>query len=185
MHTFLIITHIIGAVMGVGGATSSDILFFRALKKGKIESAEFESLKKFSLIIWLGFTVLAFSGISFFIFYRLNMFGPAVAYSPKLWAHFTIALVVFFNGLVMHWKVFPLIESGIGKPLFSENFIKKSFVVFSTGAISILSWYSAFILGMSRTLDLSYLKIIGVYFIIILVGIVIANIVGRRIIKNQ
>lgn len=180
-YAILIIIHIIGAILGVGAATASDITFLKSLKKGVFSKPGFNFLKKMSSIVWLGLIFSAFSGIGFFIFYRLNFLGPAVSYSPRLWAHLTIALVVFFNGLAMHWKVFPVLESFIDKP-FSLDFIKKSKIVFSTGAISIISWYFTFVLGAWHELNLSYLGIMSVYFLLILGGVLIANLIGKRII---
>lgn len=183
LYTSLIITHIIGAVLGVGAATASDITFLKILKKGALSKPKFDFLKKLSSIVWLGLISLVFSGIGLFIFYRLNLFGPAISYSPRLWAHFTIALVIFFNGLAMHWKVFPILESFIDKPL-SVDFTKKSKIVFSTGAISITSWYFAFILGAWHELDLSYLRIVTIYFVVILIVAVTVSIIGRKIINS-
>lgn len=182
-YTLLIMVHIIGVALGAGGATISDILFFKSIKDGKIDKKEFALLKAVSSVVWTGFVILAFSGFGFLILYRLTPEYAGLMYDPKLWAKLFIVLIILLNGLVMHWKVFPLLESSLGKPLAASRFIKKSSIAFTTGAISIISWYSALILGAWRTLDASYITIFGAYLLIIFAGIVFANIAGRYFIK--
>ncbi len=183
-YTFLILAHIIGTALGAGGAAISDLLFFRSIRDGKIERNEMELLKTISMAIWAGFGILVFSGFGFFLLYRIQSPELGLIYNPKVLAKITIVLVVLFNGLVMHAKVFPLLESFVDKPLFNPDFAKRATIAFTTGAVSIISWYSALILGVWRGLDLSYWTIIGAYLAVIAAGVIIANVVGRRVIKK-
>lgn len=185
MHIFLVILHIIGVSLGVGGATISDFLFFKTIKDGRIERTEFDLLKMASSVVWIGLTLLAFSGVGLLLFERLVPHGhESLVYSAPFLAKMTIVLVIFLNGLVMHWKVFPICESSLDRPLAGSEFIKKRAVAFSTGAISIVSWYSALILGVWRTLEASYLEIMGVYLLILLAALIASNIIGRLFAKR-
>ena len=183
-HTFLIIAHIIGISLGVGGVTISDLNFFKILKRGKISEDTLGLLKTLSFAIWIGLIILVLSGFGFLILLRLTRPELGILYNPKLWAKLTITAIVLFNGLIMHWKVFPLLESSVGKPLNSPEFSKKAWIAFTTGAISFISWYSALILGAWRT-DLSYFTIFGTYLVLVVGAIIVMNIVGRYLIKRS
>lgn len=185
MHTFLIIFHIIGISLGVGGATISDFLFFKTIKDGRIEKTEFDLLKVASGVIWIGFAILAFSGAGLLLFERLVPHGhESLVYSASFLAKMTIVFIIFINGLVMHWKVFPICESSLDRPLAGSEFLRKKAIAFSTGAISIVSWYSALILGAWRGLEASYGEIIGVYLLILLAALIASNIIGRLFAKR-
>lgn len=184
-YIFLIITHIIGTALAVGGATISDFLFFRILKTNRLSEDGFEFLHIISNVIWAGFLILIFSGFGFFMLYRLSFPEAGAIYDPRLWMKLTISAVILFNGLLMHWKVFPALKSSIGDNVCSGEFIKKKTVMFTTGAISIVSWYTALILGAWRGLSLSYLNILGIYIVIVALAIIAANIIGRSLIKKS
>jgi len=183
-YTFLIVMHIIGTALGAGGATISDLSFFRSVRDGKVDRSELDLLKTISTAIWAGFGILVFSGFGFFLLYRIQSPELGLIYNPKLFAKLTIVLVIFFNGLIMHAKVFPLLGSFVGRPLFNSDFAKRATIAFTTGAISIISWYSALILGAWRGLDWSYGTIMGIYIALVAAGIIFANIVGRQVIKK-
>lgn len=183
-HTFLVIAHIIGTSLGVGGVTLSDLYFFKILKRGKISEDTLGLLKTVSFAIWVGLIILTLSGFGFLILLRLTKPELGVLYSPKLWAKLSIVAIVLFNGLIMHWKVFPLLESSVGKSLNSPEFLKKVWIAFTTGAVSFVSWYSALILGAWRT-DFSYLAISVAYLVIVAGAIIVVNVVGRYLIKKS
>ena len=183
-HTFLVIAHIIGTSLGVGGVTLSDLYFFKILKRGKISEDTLGLLKTISFAIWIGLIILTLSGFGFLILLRLTKPELGVLYSPKLWAKLGIVAIVLFNGLIMHWKVFPLLESNVGKSLNSPEFSKKAWMAFTTGAVSFVSWYSALILGAWRT-DFSFLTISTAYLTLVAGAIIIINIVGYYLIKKS
>ncbi|HEX9664495.1 MAG TPA: hypothetical protein VGA49_01595 [Patescibacteria group bacterium] len=184
-YTFLIISHLIGTALGVGGATASDFLFFKSIKDRQIDRTEFGFLKIVSNLVWAGFLILVFSGFGFLLLYRLQLPALAPDSWQRFWAKMTVVMIIFLNGLVMHWKVFPLFEEHIDKKLITPDFIKKAPIVFTTGAISIISWYSGLILGAWRELTLSYLEIIFLYGVILAIGISVSNLIGRYFIRNS
>ncbi|KKS70721.1 MAG: hypothetical protein UV43_C0054G0006 [Parcubacteria group bacterium GW2011_GWF2_42_7] len=184
-YSVLVSGHIIGTALGVGGATISDYLFFKSVKDGKITAGEFSFLKAVSRVLWLGFLILVFSGFGLLFLWRLNAGAGELVFSSKFLAKMTVVSIIFFNGLLMHWKVFPLFEAGLNKPLNSEGFSKKIPLVYSTGVISIVSWYSAMLLGSWREMRFSYPVIMIFYVFLILAGLVMARFVVRKIIFKK
>lgn len=184
-RVILVTIHIIGVALGVGGATVSDFLFFKSAKDGKIENYEFGFMKAASKIVWAGFAVLVFSGIALFVLARLKLLGPRVMYNPGIWAHIIAAAVILFNGLAMHWKVFPALESSLGVSFGrAEQILKNRKIIFTTGAVSIVSWYFALILGATRGFGLPLSWILALYAFAVIGAVVVANIIGGYLIKK-
>ena len=107
-HEILLIIHIIGTVLGVGGATMSDLIFFRATRDNVIQRHEWDILQTVSRVIWVGLIVAVLSGIGFL----LQMDDIS---NPKIWAKVTIIGVILLNGVFLHWKIFPLFKSMVSK----------------------------------------------------------------------
>lgn len=176
--TFIGIVHIIGTALGVGGATVSDFLFLKAVRDDRIDKKEFGVLKSASTVVWTGFAVLVISGFGFFILFRLLPEYGSI-YSPKLFVKLIVVSVIFFNGLLMHWKVFPVLKTSARKSIRSPETLGKLSLVLTTGAISVTSWYTALILGAWRGLGAPFVTILGVYVLTVFGAIVIANLVGK------
>lgn len=188
MHEILEFIHVIGVVLGVGGATVSDILFFRSIRDGKIDEKEFGHMKMISKIVWTGFAVLVFSGLGMFIGARLGLLefeGPNKMYNQGVWAHITAAIVILLNGLAMHWKVFPAFESSLGIPFGkAEQILKNRKIIFTTGAVSITSWYSAVAFAGVREFGFPLLWLFAFYAFALCGAVIIANVIGGYVIKK-
>lgn len=169
------IFHILGTILGVGGATISDIVFFKATKDGTIQDKEWGILRYISFVIWTGLIVAILSGIGFLL--QMDDIN-----NPKIWAKVTIIGVIFLNGVFLHWKIFPLFASMVGKKMEDTQFVNNMTMVFTSGAISITSWYLVFIMGAWRGLNntLSYPQMIVIYLAILSFAILTANFIGRK-----
>jgi hypothetical protein len=181
----LLILHIIGTVLGVGAATVSDYLFFTFAKDGKLTKEEFATLKTVSNLVWVGLLILLVSGFGFVLLYMTEYKSIQNVYSlDKMWAKLTIVIVLLCNGFFIHRKVLPLFAQHLGKPFTTPAFKKQSFQIFASGAISAISWYSTLILGGWRGLTASYAEIMIGYLLVVAIGILISNTLGRKFIAK-
>ncbi len=173
-YTLLILLHGIGAVLGVGGATMSDLMFFKSIRNLKISKTELKFLELGSLQIWGGVILSLFSAASFWVFF------PELVQNPRIYAKTTIFIVILLNGVLLNLWVTPFLRRHIDVDLAtSESFRKSKALLFSSGALSIISWYYVFILGAWRGLEASYTTFIGIYALLIVSGVIGANIVGN------
>ncbi len=180
----LIVFHIVGVALGVGGATVSDALFFKAVKDGVINQIEFAFLNVASKIVMLGLLTLFLSGGTV-LFLEYSEGELEHLQDPRMLAHFTIFTILFINAFVLHKKVFPLIKSSINKPIKSDKHIlKKSYIALTAGAVSIVSWYFNLFLGSFHDIELSYLSIMLIYIFILSGAIFISNVFGRIFLKK-
>ena len=186
IRTLLIILHIIGTVLGAGAATVTDYLVFKFAKDRKIDKDEFQILHTISDLVWAGLFLLLVSGMGFLALHIADIADVRNSYNiDKLWAKFTIVIILTANGFFIHRHVLPTLKRWRGKSLATPSFTKKSFSIFSPGAISGVSWYSALILGAWRGLDASYLQIMSFYAIIVCLAVAVANIAGRRFLQKR
>jgi hypothetical protein len=182
INSFLILGHIIGTAIGVGGATIADVLFFRSIRDGKISQDEFLTMKLLSRIIMAGFMLLVISGLGFFILLWLNT-GSLAGMPDRMSAKLYIVAIIFLNSRILAYKVLPLIKNSVGKniqPILERN----SFLVLTSGSVSIISWYSALLLGSWREIPFSFIQILGIYICVLVVTCIVTNSIGVKRLKR-
>ncbi len=157
--TFLIITHVFGTILGVGGATFAEIFYLKALRDGEIDPTENSFLKVTYRVLRIGLVILIISGIGIFILGRLTGHESSF-YDPRFLAKMTMFVAIVINPILFQTK---LLKSWLATP------------------ISLVSWYGAFILGMWRSLDSSYVTIMIVYISAIAVTAIVLEMVKRMI----
>lgn len=179
IYTLLVIGHIIGTAIGVGGATFSDYIFFKSVKDGFIDKSELHLLKAASRLVVLGLAILLVTGFGFLAHYYMVPNSGAI--SEKLPAKLVVVLVVTINGWFLHRYVWPLVSEHAhsGLHVLDSVLQKKQTRVLTAGAISFVSWYAALIIGSWRNFPYSASHILWVYFGVLFVAILVANIGGR------
>lgn len=167
LQTVLVALHLIGFAFGVGGATSSDLVFLRAIKNGKISRDEFNIIKTLSTIVWASVVLLLVSGAALMAWQQYQ-----VGEVPRFgWSFFQLKMVAFaavvINGIVFHFLVFPQFKKAIGKS-FRSAAMKVKYPLFAiTGAVSIVSWYTAFFMAVFGRffIDFSFIALLSGYMI--------------------
>lgn len=158
--------HLIGMAIGVGGATASDYLFFRSIRDRRISSDEFNLLRSMHLILWTGLTLLIFSGAGMLAVQHLTT--GSVAVSGMFFAKMTIVLVILLNGFAFKKLAFPVLKASVNRPLDHDSvFAEKLWPLSLVGTISIMSWYSALLLGAMRTIELPYIFVMTLYVFLV------------------
>ena len=149
LHTWLILLHIVGTVLGVGGATFIEIFLIRSLMDGVMDSTERGFMGICYRVVRVGIVINLFSGFAFFLFY--NYYGQyGQLYNPVLWAKMAIFGMIAFNALLLQAKVIPL---------------------WLGSALSFVSWYAVLFLGMTlQSLQTSFGGVILVYAGMVFIG---------------
>lgn len=164
-----VIIHNIGFILGLGGATITDVFFFRFLKDDKISEEEKGTMDTLTNVIWVGLAILVVSGLMLYLpeQARLNE-------SPKFMLKVIVVGVIIINGLLLNMKVAPRMRSFS----FTDTVPARHFrcLAFALGAVSLTSWYTAFFLGSLRKISLSFYGGLGVYM-----GLVICAVIGSQI----
>ncbi len=177
--------HLIGFALGLGGATISDITFFKILRKGQLTREDYGFLRTLSKVIWLGLYLLIISGLMIFALIYSEQGSLPMLAAPRWQTKLALVAVVFINGQFFMRSIFPALKNLIGTQLTKvsiEPIINKLAI---SGTISILSWYSIFVVTLlPRSFRPHLLYFFGTYLILLLVGVIISKTMIRKTINN-
>jgi uncharacterized membrane protein len=160
--------HLLGVVLGLGGTTVVDVMFFHFLRNYKITPQEAVIMHLLSQMIILGLTLLIVSGFALFYTDQEGYLA-----SGRFLMKMTAVLVATINGGFLNFYITPKMKqiSFVGGDNMDQH---KNFkrIAFATGAISIVSWYSAFFLAMIKVLEVfSYTTLFIGYLVLLAIGI--------------
>ncbi|WP_287745049.1 hypothetical protein [Methylobacterium sp.] len=149
--TVLIGLHLLGLCFGLGGATMLYFWILRWLRWGALP-VEIRRIFLFvSKVVSVGLGLLWLSGLGFLAIYAVE--SPEKFDNPKLWAKMVVVLVLTINGLVVHGLMLSSVLRDVDRPLLGEVSRLRSGIVLISGAVSGVSWYTAFALGLMRELN--------------------------------
>lgn len=150
IYLWLIIIHLIGAVLGVGGATFIEIFLTKSLMDGTIDPTESGFLKVIYRVVRIGLALSLFTGFGFVILYVAH--GQFFKlYNPVLWAKLTVVSIIAINAILLQMHKISL---------------------WLGSAFSFVSWYAALIIGvfLTNSTKLSYVEIMLFYIIGVILG---------------
>ena len=172
-----VILHNIGFILGLGGATITDIMFFRFLKRGVISQEQKETMDTLSNVIWIGLSILILSGIMLYLPEQARL-----SVSSKFLTKLVVVATLTVNGFFLNFLVSPRIRQlSLDQTLPARRFRR---LAFSLGAVSISSWYIAFLLGSFRSIPISFREGVALY-VSILITAVIGSIVYEHIMSHH
>lgn len=178
-HEVIALIHIMSIAIGVGAATIADIFFFKFLKDLRISQFEADVLKTISEVVWLALGVLVISGLALYLPHSAELLE-----TPKFLVKIIIVAVIIVNGALLNLIVSPkLIHISFGEKHKHEKgeLHRLERFALALGAISMISWYSALLLGAISSIALSFIQIFGIYMGLLVVGVIVSQIIERRI----
>lgn len=100
IYSWLLITHLLGTVLAIGGATMIEFHLTQALKDGSVSPDEGGMLALDYSAVRIGFVVSLLSGFGFLLMYQIS--GQSFRlHDPVLWAKMLIVVVVGINALLL------------------------------------------------------------------------------------
>ena len=179
----ILIFHLIAAAIGLGAATITDIFFFKFLKDLKISEQESDILGTLSQVIWFALALIILTGIGLYLPESERLLD-----SSKFLIKMIVVAVILVNGAFLNLLVSPKlvhISFGESHEHQSGELHKLRKLAFALGAISITSWYSAFILGTLRQLPFSFLELLGVYVALVIIAVAGSQIMERVLARQN
>ena len=179
----IVLVHAIAAAIGVGTVTLTDVFFFRFLKDYRISKPEAEIMHVLSDVIWVALGLLVFTGIGLFI-----QNSEVLIQTPKFVLKMLIVIILIINGVLLNRVVHPrLMDITFGESHIKEkgemHYLRR--LSFAFGALSLISWYSVFILGWFRTISLSLPALFGIYLGIVIIAVTGSQYVDYLISKRK
>ncbi len=167
--SIITIVHLLGFALGVGGATVTDMFFFRFLRDYHISKWEANIMHMVSQLIWIGLAILVISGLGLYL-----QDAEVLNMSSKFITKVIIVGVILLNGILLNLYISPkmiMINFGKKHKHHPGELHQLRRAAFASGAVSLVSWYSAFILGSLRSIPLQVSQALFIY-LILLVGAV-------------
>jgi len=184
MDNFKIIAgiHLFGVVLGFGGAMLSDIFFFKFLRDMRISEFEESILKTFSKIIWIALAIILISGIALFLA-RPEVYSQSSKFLLKV----VVVSTIIVNGSLLNFLVSPqLTKISFGEQRQNEKgeLRHTQKIAFALGAVSMISWFGAFILGLLKGIPISFGNLVLIYIAVLVVGILGSQIMRKYLEKK-
>jgi uncharacterized membrane protein len=179
----ILIAHVLFMALGLGAATLTDIFFFRFLKDQRISQEESEILSTLSEFIWFALSFIVLTGLALYL--------PQAAHYhdvPKFLAKVVVVGVILVNGAFLNLYIAPkLSKISFGEPHHHKegelNIARR--LAFALGPISVVSWYSAFILGsLPASTPLSFTMFLKIYLLLLVGAVAIGQFTERRLSKT-
>ncbi|MCF4125468.1 hypothetical protein [Methylobacterium sp. SyP6R] len=149
--TLLVAVHLIGLSFGLGGATMLDFWILRWMRWGSLPGEIARIFLFVSKVVTVGLGLLWLSGLGFLAVYAVE--SPEKFGNPKLLAKIAVVAVLTVNGLLIHAMVLPGVLRDIRRPMLDGVSGVRTGIFLVSGAISGVSWYTAFALGLMRELN--------------------------------
>jgi hypothetical protein len=171
IYTLLIIGHIIGAILGVGGATFIEIHLNMALQDGKMDRQDRAVLGKDFLLTRIGMALGFLTGVGFVIIWAMNdqLFRLM---DGVFWSKMLIFLIIIVNAYLLH---------------------KHKIGLYWGSAFSFISWWAVMLLGifLSNSIKfvpqnptLSFFAIMIVYAFFVVIGAVALDLIRKKVQAN-
>ncbi len=169
LFSAILLAHFMGFIMGVGGATASDALFFKTIKNRQISRDEYKLLHEAGKVVMGGLSLAIISGIGLLL-YQYSQIGEITYWENAYFqAKLVLVSLVALNGIAFHRKVLPFMENHLGEDMREEEFSSRFWLFSLTGAVSITSWWGVIFLAvLAPTLPLLY--ILNIYLLVIASG---------------
>jgi hypothetical protein len=164
-YTLLIIAHLVGTILGVGGATMIEITLNKALRDGEMSLDERQILTPTYTVTRVGLVMALLSGFGFLLMYKL--YGQTFRlYDPVLWAKIFVIVVIAVNALLLQAHKVSL---------------------YWGSALSFVSWWLAALLGifLSNGVKYSFVSIMMVYVLALVVGAYLLHKIRTRVTESQ
>lgn len=157
IYGILVLGHILGTILGAGGATLAEIQIIRALKDGAVDVSERSLLHSDYAVIRIGMALIIFSGIVL-VWWNFSEGNNWVMTSSKLLFKYSLMLFIIVNAVLISKRLIPL---------------------WLGSAISFTSWWMATILGFWKKIDYTFFQLFFYYIIIVFVVAGISTLIKR------
>lgn len=177
--------HLFAMVLGLGGATYSDLLLAHFLKDLRISKKEAQVIHTMARVVMIGIVLAFISGLFLFL-----PEADRLLQTPKFIVKCVAFIILTVNGFLLHHLVLPkLIDFSFHKDVYlGKNIIQIRHLGFIMGAISFVSWYTVFLLGSFKNIPFTLNELMSAYIIVllgaVLISLLIERHIGRRIRKK-
>lgn len=164
--------HFLGLAIGIGGATMIDVLFFLFLRDFRISESEAEIIHGVNQIIWFALSVVIVAGLGIWLP------DPILLTTPYYLAKSVAITLIIINIASLHLAISPLM---IKKSFRNEHKERPQEMrilrkwAFALLGVSVISWYYAFAMIVSRPVMFSFAELMIIYATALALGVAMSQ----------
>lgn len=162
IYTLIVGLHVVGTILGTGGATVAELQITKALKDKQVDASEKALLHVNYTMIRVGMALLFVSILAMF-WYHLEAGNRFILTSEKLWIKDLMFIMIFVNAIALHKRLVPL---------------------WLGASISFTSWWGATLLGLAGRLPYSFETYLFAYVVAIFAVAGILHGIKRFMLRN-
>lgn len=162
IYTLIVAGHVIGTILGVGGATIAEVQASLAYRNGKASEEARSLLHANYFVIRVGMGIILLSVLGMF-WYQLNAGNTWILTSEKLWIKDLMFVAIFVNAVLL----------------------TKHLIPFWLGtSISLTSWWGATLLGLAGRLPYGFVTYLVWYVVAIFVVAGVLHLMRKTFLKK-
>lgn len=143
VYTFIILLHVAGTILGVGGATIAEVSIHKALKDGQVSADESTLLHGTYSVLRVGMALIIVSALGM-LWYNLANDSADRLLTDKIWFKEFLFVVIIANAVAISNRWVPL---------------------WLGAATSFTGWWMAAILGVAGWLPYSFLTYLIIFMV--------------------
>ena len=153
MHllTFIKVFHLVGLIMGFGGAVLLDLTIFKHGVLRPISQYTIHQTELLSRFVTWGLILLWGTGFGLIAINLIDK--PEYLTNQKLWAKMAIVVLLTINGVFVHNRVLPILRQKVGQRIFEMAKKRETLLLTLVGSVSFVSWTTPFVLGKASELN--------------------------------
>lgn len=155
VKTALDLVHLLGLALSFGLVVLCDFLLLSLITRGEFNDFQYSVLARCSRIIAAALQLLILSGLGYLFYYIFNDQRHLLS-NPKLIAKEVVVIILCINGYWLHQIGMPLLKEIKGQNLHQNAFLDSFRKLIMMGAISSVSWWTAFVLGVAKILNFKF-----------------------------
>jgi len=171
IYLILLIVHLIGTILGVGGATMIEVHLNKALQNKEMSLDERAILGTDYTMVRIGLVLGILSGFGFLLMYKFTGQTERL-YDPMMWAKLTMIMVIAVNAVLLQARKMSL---------------------YWGAALSFTSWWGVALISVlksngdpinffgSSSFLSTYASAISLYLVLVVLGAVVLDIIRKRI----
>lgn len=162
IYTFIILLHIVGTILGVGGATIAEVQITKALKDGKVSDDERNLMHGTYGVLRAGMVLIVISAF-LMLWYQYSRGSYDLLLTDKVWFKEFLFIIIIANAAAISNRWVPL---------------------WLGAATSFTAWWMAAILGVMGRLPLSFFHYLFIFIVSTLVVAFILNTIKKIVHKK-
>lgn len=163
IYTIIVAGHVIGTILGTGGATIAEVQITKALADKKVSPDERALMHANYTLIRVGMAIILLSIIGMF-WYHLSQGNQFIITSEKLWIKDLMFVAIIVNAVALTKRWVPL---------------------WLGASVSLTSWWGATLLGLAGRLPYSFETYLIVYIVAIFVVAGVSHLIRKAVMGSQ